>query len=498
MNIVFRLDATKNIGAGHLSRCKNLADFLLKRGAKISFIARDMDKNFKRLLTKNFKINFLPNNDKFKKIEKNNDKLWPNDLQKIDASETKKILKKNIDWVIVDHYGLNTKWEKEIKKKTKKIMVISDFLNRKHYCDLFIFQNETDKREKYFKKNFPKKCKFLIGSEYALINKNLILLRNKIKKKNGDVKKILINFGSVNPSNLLYKILVAFKHRKLKKYNLTVLGTSSNIDFKKKGIKFFGYKKNFVSKLNKFDFCIGSGGVANLERMCIGLPSLVFPISSNQIQIVKILEKRKISLVIKNKDVKISYLRNKIISILKNKDLIKNLRINSYNSVDGYGIMRVVEALYPMKISKLNLRKSKFRDSITYYKWVNDEKVIKSSFKNKRIKFEEHLNWFQKKIKSKKTKMFILESGNLPVGQIRFDLQKNKTAMIDYSLDSIVRNRGWGKKLVNLGIKKIYKEGVKKITAEVRPENIKSITIFKKLGFLENKFKLKHSYTLNK
>ena len=70
--------------------------------------------------------------------------------------------------------------------------------------------------------------------------------------------------------------------------------------------------------------------------------------------------------------------------------------------------------------------------------------------------------------------------------------------MIDYSLDSIVRNRGWGKKLVNLGIKKIYKEGVKKITAEVRPENIKSITIFKKLGFLENKFKLKHSYTLNK
>ena len=103
-----------------------------------------------------------------------------------------------------------------------------------------------------------------------------------------------------------------------------------------------------------------------------------------------------------------------------------------------------------------------------------------------------------KKIKSKKTKMFILESGSLPIGQIRFDLKKNKTAKIDYSLDSIVRNRGWGKKLINLGIKKIYKTGVRKISADVRHENTKSIAIFKKLGFLENKFKLKNLYTLSK
>ena len=79
----------------------------------------------------------------------------------------------------------------------------------------------------------------------------------------------------------------------MKKYNLTVLGATANINFKKK-VKFFSYKRNFVKKLNKFDFCIGSGGVANLERMCIGLPSLIFPISSNQIKIVKILEKKKI------------------------------------------------------------------------------------------------------------------------------------------------------------------------------------------------------------
>ncbi len=498
MNIAFRLDATKKIGLGHLSRCKNLADYLSKRGAKIFFIVRALDKNFINLLKNDkFKINFLPDNDKFEVIKKNTDELWPDNLQKIDALETKKILKKKIDWIIVDHYGLNKKWEKEIQKKVKKIAVISDFLNRKHHCDLFLFQNEINKDNLSFKKNFPKKCQYLIGSNYALIDQKSILFRNKIKKKNKKIKKILINFGSTNPSNLVSKILGAFEHKLLKKYNLAILGAITNLSLKKK-VKFFGYQRNFLNKLYKFDFCIGSGGVANLERMCIGLPSLIFPISSNQTKVVEILEKKKLCLAIRDLDISVHKLRNKIISILKNKKLINACKENSFNLVDGYGVLRIVEILYPKKVSRLKLRDSKINDLVSYYKWVNDAKVVKYSFKKKRIKFKEHLKWFQKKLKSKKTKMFIFELESLPIGQIRFDFKKDKTAMIDYSLDPIARNKGLGKKLINLGIRKIYKTGVKKISAEVRPENTKSIAIFKKLGFLENKFKLKNSYTLNK
>ena len=39
-------------------------------------------------------------------------------------------------------------------------MVISDFLNRKHHCDLFLFQNEINQNN--FKKNFPKNANFLL------------------------------------------------------------------------------------------------------------------------------------------------------------------------------------------------------------------------------------------------------------------------------------------------------------------------------------------------
>ena len=41
MKIVFRVDASSDVGFGHLSRCINLAEVLRSRGNKVSFICRD-------------------------------------------------------------------------------------------------------------------------------------------------------------------------------------------------------------------------------------------------------------------------------------------------------------------------------------------------------------------------------------------------------------------------------------------------------------------------
>ena len=90
---------------------------------------------------------------------------------------------------------------------------------------------------------------------------------------------------------------------------------------------------------------------------------------------------------------------------------------------------------------------------INYYNWVNEKDAIKSSFNNKQVHIKRHIKWFKKQIMSKKTLMFVLEAKRLPVGQIRFNLS-NKNANIDYSLDKIVRGRNWGKKIIDLGLKK--------------------------------------------
>ena len=44
MNIIFRLDASKRIGNGHLTRCITLADQLRIKGAEVIFICRAEEK----------------------------------------------------------------------------------------------------------------------------------------------------------------------------------------------------------------------------------------------------------------------------------------------------------------------------------------------------------------------------------------------------------------------------------------------------------------------
>ena len=78
----------------------------------------------------------------------------------------------------------------------------------------------------------------------------------------------------------------------------------------------------------------------------------------------------------------------------------------------------------------------------------------------------------------------VLEAAGLPIGQIRFE-EIGDEAWIDYSLDSIVRGRGWGTRLVALGMDLLRSNKPVHFCAEVKPNNKVSRSIFLRLGFVE-------------
>ena len=97
--------------------------------------------------------------------------------------------------------------------------------------------------------------------------------------------------------------------------------------------------------------------------------------------------------------------------------------------------------------------------------------------------------------------MFVLEVCKLPIGQIRFEISSNK-AKIDYSLDSIARDRKWGKTVIKLGTKKLKLPRIKFINAEVK--KIKNqfqylkIWVSKKIFYIQNTFTLLKQELLRK
>jgi RimJ/RimL family protein N-acetyltransferase len=131
------------------------------------------------------------------------------------------------------------------------------------------------------------------------------------------------------------------------------------------------------------------------------------------------------------------------------------------------------------ELDNLYLREASLNDSEILFIWVNDKSVRNNSIIQEPIVWENHLNWFKRKLNDSETKIFILMSGDKLLGQIRIDLIDNYWN-IDYSIDNQYRGKGLGKKIVKLLLDKFEDY---KFTATVKKENIASINVFANLGF---------------
>src|SRR3989344_1282314 len=125
MRIAIRVDASSQIGSGHLMRCLTLADQLRGVGAEVAFICRDLPgAMFDLLQTREYRSAKLPLAEE------------GNGSQHLDAQETigaaGRLFPDGIEWLVVDHYRLDATWERTLRGDVGKIMVIDDLANRPH------------------------------------------------------------------------------------------------------------------------------------------------------------------------------------------------------------------------------------------------------------------------------------------------------------------------------------------------------------------------------
>jgi len=113
VRVLFRVDASVDIGTGHVMRCRTLGLALKKQGADVDFIMRQHKGHLGELLVNDgFKVHLLsmPTDMKLTKAKYAD---WLGVSQEFDASQTIECMKDDLyDWIIVDHYGLDEKWEK--------------------------------------------------------------------------------------------------------------------------------------------------------------------------------------------------------------------------------------------------------------------------------------------------------------------------------------------------------------------------------------------------
>ena len=130
------------------------------------------------------------------------------------------------------------------------------------------------------------------------------------------------------------------------------------------------------------------------------------------------------------------------------------------------------------------LREATPTDMDLLFEWANDPAVRKNSFRSDPIPYEDHVKWFQHVMEDKNILQFILMDDDIPVGQIRLNLD-NDEAEIGYSIVAEYRGKGYGHKILQLMIDKVHTEypQIKKLIAKVKPENKASKKLFESEGY---------------
>jgi len=490
MNVVFRTDASEEIGSGHFMRCLALAEELQNLGAKVLFICYQLPQYMRDMLNAKGMGEAQLNSNMSSDI--NNDLThshWLGLSQIEDAEQSIKILSnQNFDLLVVDHYALDIRWELALRASVSKIMVIDDIADREHDCDFLLDQNYYVCMNDRYAGKVPANCCLLLGPKFALLRNEFHLARSEVTHRFGAVKRILVSFGGMDSGNYTTLTLNILSQLKNQSFLVDVV-IGLNHPYKEEIItlctqyKFICHvQTNEISKLMAIsDLAIGSGGISIWERCCLGLPTLVICAAENQrIQIKDAAEKGFIFAPNVSTDLS-SQLKLHINSILENESLRTLISKSAMQEVDGLGLKRIKVALIS---NNIQLRTATKSDSQNIFEWRTHPSIVKTSSNSNPITWDNHESWYVEAIKDKNRLILIGEIDRIPIGVIRFDIE-NTTALISIYLVPRDDTKGFGSNLLIRAEEwlKSYRSDVINIRAEVLGDNIKSQSMFSKSNY---------------
>ena len=354
LNVAFRVDASHDIGIGHLMRCLTLANEVKKNGAQTKFVCRHLPKSLHALLSsQGHEFILLDHSNEKKPLDKLANSYLLETSQKQDAIDSLKALSgKTWDWLVIDHYAIDVIFEKELRKAVKKIFVIDDIADRYHDCDVLLDQNLYPNMESRYTEKLHKNCKVLLGPEYALLRDEFRQLREYVKPRAGPIRRIFIFFGGVDPKNLTIRTIKAIKSIANNIAVDVVIG-AENLHRNKieEACKINNYNlyvqtKRMAELMAASDLAIGAGGSASWERCCLGLATVSVAFADNQYDIANSLDNVGACIFIGDQE---SATQKKIEStlelVINDSNLLLSISEKAFSLVDGCGAERVCKVI---------------------------------------------------------------------------------------------------------------------------------------------------------
>ena len=358
-NVVVRADASLTIGQGHVVRCLSLASGLRERGATVTFVSREDDGDLSGPIEGlGFDVARLPALGGESAIDVEQacsvDSAWRHD-----AEQTTGVIRDRAacpDWLVVDSYALDSLWEASLRPSARRILAIDDLADRPHDCDVLLDQNLVAGMETRYAGRVPAGCELLLGPRYALLQPIYAELHGRTPPRAGAIRRMLVFFGGADLDNLTGRVVAAFLalHRADIELDVVISAGSPCAPGIRRQVA--GHANIVVHcdlptlapLIAKADVAIGAAGATTWERLCLGLPSVVITLASNQEPIALELHRRGlVHLLGRSVDVDETMIRAALLDLVGTElDAAWSERCS--HVVDGRGTARVLDRLYSM------------------------------------------------------------------------------------------------------------------------------------------------------
>lgn len=380
MQIAFRADASLVMGSGHVMRCLTLADALAARGAQCHFVSRTHPGHLLGLIRqRGYKANSLVARvqkaqaaikiDVSEARQSNQTPVhaaWLGCDWQEDAAQTGAILASlQPDWLVVDHYALDQRWESALRPHYQKLMVIDDLADRPHCCDLLLDQNLGRQAQDYATL-VPGRCQVLTGPQYALLRPEFSALRSyslQRRQAQTGVGRLLITMGGVDQYNATGQVLQALQICALPvDCRITVVMglTAPWLQNVRELAAQMPWPTDVVVNVSDMaqrmadsDLAIGAAGSTSWERCCLGLPTLMVVLADNQRGISAALDRMgaAITLELTNRIQFAKQLSVAVLNLVSNPDALNSCGLAASKVTDGFGVnlltKRILDQLTP-------------------------------------------------------------------------------------------------------------------------------------------------------
>lgn len=434
----FRVDASSQMGIGHLMRCLTLAGRLQERQAQVHFICRQLsDVLLEQIQMRGHVVHQLPKGTvDALSAEDPLHAAWLGAHWKEDAEQSAEVITAmgGAEVLVVDHYGIDHRWEQFLGEHVRKICVIDDLADRLHDCDVLLDQNYFFDAESRYQGLVPARCRLLLGPGHALLRDEFRLQQKNLRKRDGTIRRVMVFYGGADPADLTGLTLCALAPYMGAELQVDVAVGALNPHIHSL-LSFCSEHPNchlhvqtdrMAELMAAADLAFGACGTASWERCALGLPAVVVVLAHNQLAPTLALERAGVVLSLGDAaNVGATAVAEAFLALraepLRCSDMSRKA-FELMQATDAPIDAVLMEGL-DFSYADMTLRHATLSDSDDLLLWRNQPEVRANSRTSDVIGREQHAQWLSHVLRDPHRHLLIGSRAGRPVGVLRLDEQ---------------------------------------------------------------------------